>query len=261
MEVTKTKYLTLDIDENKVAILTISNPPVNAFNLEMFDEIDMIEHDPAIDWANVRCLLVRSEGKYFSAGLNMNDLGALTPFDISSRLPKYHAIYRWFQDANFPVVMAVQKLCPGAGCELILGSDICIAGESAKFSLPELDFGLAPDMGGTARLARAVGPRVAKRILLCGDALTAEEAKAYGLIEFVVPDDELQQFAMDLATKLAKKSKWAMRFAKKGINCAAEGGMEAGLLLEQVQSTFCLGAEDKEEAVKAFFEKRDPVFK
>lgn len=261
MEAAKTKYLTLDIDDNSVATLTISNPPVNAFKLEMFDELDIIEHNPSVDWANVRALLVRSEGKYFSAGLDMGDLGFLNPFEISSRLPKYHAIYRWFQDANFPVVMAVQKLCPGAGCELILSSDICVAGESAKFSLPELNFGLSPDMGGTARLARAVGPRAAKRILLCGDPLTAEEARQLGLIEFVVPDDELQEYAYNLAVKLAKKSKWAMRFAKKGINCAAEGGMEPGLLLEQVQSTFCLGAEDKDEAVKAFFEKREPVFK
>ena len=261
MEAAKTELLTLEIDENHVGILTICNPPVNAFKLQMFDEIDQIQHNPNVDWASVRCLLIRSEGKFFSAGLDIGDLGWLDPLKISNLLPTYHAIYRWFQDANFPVVMAIQKLCPGAGMEMLFASDIAIAGESTKFQLPELNFGLAPDMGGTARLARAVGPRAAKKILLVGDPFTAQEALQWDLVQYVVPDDELDQFSRGLALRLAKKSKWAMRFAKKGINCAAEGGMEAGLLVEQIQSTFCLGAEDKEEAVKAFFEKREPEFK
>jgi enoyl-CoA hydratase len=115
-------------------------------------------------------------------------------------------------------------------------------------------------MGGSARLTRLVGPRYAKKILMLGEPMSAEEAERIGLIEFVVPEDTLSEFSLSLAKKLAAKPAWAMKFIKKAVNVSAEGGLQAGLLFEQVQSAFCCGLNDKDEAIKAFFEKRDPSF-
>ncbi len=253
----KTDHLTFSMTDG-IGTLTIENPPVNVFTTDMLAEMRDVQY--AMKTMDLRVVVIRSEGKYFSAGLDLDDLTHLTSDIISNNLPWLQRTYGFWQDINAPVIASVQKLCTGSGVELMLASDICVAAEGTQFSLPEVGYGLAPDMGGTARLTRLVGPRMAKKILLCGETLDAAEAQRIGLIEYVVEPDNLETFTYDLAKKFAAKPKWALRMAKKGINVAAEGGLEVGLLFEQAQSTFCCGRPDKDEAAKAFFEKRDPVF-
>lgn len=160
-----------------------------------------------------------------------------------------------------PVIASVHGLCYGSAMELILGCDIRIASRDARFSIPEVRFGLSPDMGGTVRLTRLVGVGQAKRLIIGCDEITAEEAFQIGLIEILVDREELEEKTMKMARRIANLPPVAVRFAKKGINVADESSVAAGLLFEQAQSTFCCGTEDQNEGIDAFFEKRKPVFK
>ena len=127
-----------------------------------------------------------------------------------------------------------------------------IAAEGARFSLPEVQLGLSPDMGGTSRLTRLVGLGQAKRLILTGEEVDAQEALRIGLVEVVVPPEELEARAMKMAKTIARSPAAAVRFAKKGVNLTDEGGLYAGRLFEQAQSTYCCGTEDLQNAIAAY---------
>ncbi|SHN83873.1 Enoyl-CoA hydratase/isomerase [Desulfitobacterium chlororespirans DSM 11544] len=159
------------------------------------------------------------------------------------------------------MVAAVNGACYGSGFEMITACDIRLASADARFAIPETCFGLAPDMGGTQRLPRLVGPGQAKRLILACEEIDAQEALQMGFIELIEKNYEgLQARALKLAQQIANNPPWAVRFGKKAINAAADSSIAGGLLLEQIQSAFCCGTQDQNEAVAAFFEKRKPVF-
>ena len=155
------------------------------------------------------------------------------------------------------MVAAVQGYCIGSGIEMILGCDIRIAAENARFRLPEVSLGLSPDMGGTTRLTKLVGIGQAKRLIMGCQEIKAQEALNLGLVEEVVKEEELEARAL-VAEKMAAYPFSYMGWAK-GINMAQK--RTAALLFEQAQSSSCFSSEDLKEAVAAFMEKRKPQFK
>lgn len=247
--------------ENGVATITLNHPETfNAVNQALINELEkvqlLIEQDKTI-----RAVIINANGEHFSAGIDLKMLRQANSQQIMDHLAWLQQVYGRWQEWPIPVIAAVQGLCYGSGVELILGCDIRIASDDARLSIPEVRFALAPDMGGTTRLTKLVGAGQAKRLIMGCEEIGADEALRMGLVEIVVPRDQLMERALKLARKMASLPPVGLRFAKKGINVASESSVAAGLLFEQAQSTFCCGTADLKEAIDAFFEKRKPEFK
>jgi len=209
----------------------------------------------------LRALAIVANGDNFSAGIDLNDLHRVSPEIVKKTLTRTQGLYSFWQDLSIPVVIGIQGFCFGAAVELALSCDIRVAADNLKLSMPEVKFGLAPDMGGTTRLTKLVGAGHAKRIILTCEEINAQDALNIGLVEKVVPAQQLREITIGLAKRMSYYPPSSVAFAKKGINVAQESSIAAGLLFEQAQSTYCCGTEDITEAISAFFEKRKPSFK
>ena len=159
------------------------------------------------------------------------------------------------------VVMAINGFALGGGCELAMAGDIRIASERARLGQPEINLGLIPGYGGTQRLSRLVGKGMAKLIVLSGDMVDAQEALRIGLVDKVVPADQLMATAKGLAKQLAAKAPIALALAKKSINEGLETDLERGCALEASLFGVVTDTEDRVEGTSAFLEKRPPQFK
>ncbi len=237
--------------EKGIGILTLNRGPFNIFDKGFYEELSEVEGFIE-EQDGIRCIVINADGKCFSAGIDLNDLLDVDSEYVLRKLPWLQKIYGFWQEQNYPVIAAVQGLCIGSGLEFILGADIRIASEDAVFALPEVQIGLAADMGGTSRLTRLVGVGQAKRIALTGEKIAAEEALKIGLVEVVVPLEELNDRAMKMAKAIARSPEAAVRFAKKGINATDEGGLRAGQMFEQAQSAYCCGTEDLKNGIRAY---------
>ena len=244
------KYFLFSLEKG-VGVLTPNRPPYNIFEAGFYPELGEVE-DVITRTEGIRCMVINANGKCFSAGIDLNYLQGVSSSYVLEKLPWLQRIYGFWQEQNYPVIAAVQGLCTGSGLEFILGADIRIAAEGARFSLPEVQLGLSPDMGGTSRLTRLVGMGQAKRLILAGEEIDAQEALRIGLVEVVVPLEELSERSMKMAMTIARSPAAAVRFAKKGINLTDEGGLYAGRIFEQAQSTYCCGTEDLQNAIAAY---------
>lgn len=254
------KHLAFNKD-GKIGIITLDN--AKGFNLVGTDflyELEEIQKAIIADH-DLGGIVINANGDHFSAGIDLKFLKGVSSQFIMDNLVWLQNLYSFWQELPIPVIAAVHGFCYGSATELILGCDIRIAADNARFSIPEVRFGLSPDMGGTTRLTHLVGMGQAKRLIMGCEEIDAEEALRIGLIEILVKPEDLNKRAMKMANTMANFPPAAIRFAKKGINLANESSVEAGLLFEQVQSTYCCGTEDLREGVTAFLEKRKPVFK
>ncbi|HBV88852.1 MAG TPA: enoyl-CoA hydratase [Desulfosporosinus sp.] len=254
------KHLNFNKD-GRIGIITLDN--AKGFNLvgtDFLHELDEIQKEILADH-DLGGIVINANGDNFSAGIDLKFLKDVSSQFIMDNLVWLQNLYSFWQELPIPVIAAINGLCYGSATELILGCDIRIAADNARFSIPEVRFGLSPDMGGTTRLTHLVGIGQAKRLIMGCEEIDAEEALRIGLIEIMVTKETLNERAMKLAHKMAGFPPAGIRFAKKGINLANESSVQAGLLFEQAQSTFCCGTEDLREAVTAFLEKRKPVFK
>lgn len=253
------KYFLYQV-EGTIGIITFNQPEnYNLVSWPLWEELEEIQLACEKD-KNLRAVIINANGDHFSAGVNLKDLRDIDSQYIMDRLVWLQKLYSRWQEWPIPVIAAVHGLTYGSAVELILGCDIRIAADNTKLSIPEVRFGLTPDMGGTTRLTHLVGIGQAKRLLMGCEEIDAQEALRIGLVEIVVPKEELMLRAMKLANRIAGMPPAAVSFAKKGVNVANESSVAASLLFEQAQSTFCCGTEDQNEAIDAFFEKRKPVF-
>lgn len=253
------KLLKLEKQDAIGTIILDNAAKFNVIGTEFLDELEALQQELAKD-LTLKAIAIVANGENFSAGIDLKFLKTVSSAYMKAELRHLQELYSFWQKLAIPVVVGVQGYCFGSGVELILGCDIRVAAKTARFSLPEVKFGLAPDMGGTTRLTKLVGVGQAKRIILTGDEINADEAHRIGLVEFVVPLEELKETTLKLATKMSLMPSSSMRFAKKGINLAAESSVATGLLFEEAQSIYCCGTEDLKEAVAAFMEKRMAVF-
>jgi enoyl-CoA hydratase len=159
------------------------------------------------------------------------------------------------------VIAAVNGFALGGGCELAMACDIRIASEKAKLGQPEVNLGILPGGGGTQRLPRLVGIGNAYKLLYTGDMVTANEALRMGLVDEVVPHDQLMERVRALADKIAEKSPVALELIKDGVKASTRMPLDEGVRLETTLFGLAFSSEDKEEGVKAFLEKRPADFK
>ncbi len=244
--------------EGKVVILTLNRPEkLNTLDPNVWRELEIAANEiEAME--DVGAVIINGAGKHFSAGIDLSVLEQLDSEFILKNLAWAQSVYTRWEEFSVPVIAAVQGVCYGSAVELILACDIRVAADNLRISIPEVRFGLAPDMGGTTRLPKLIGPGQAKRLIYSCDELDAGEAARIGLIEVAVEKDKLMEEAIALANRIAAHPPVAVKMAKKGINLAMDSSVAAGLLFEQAQSTYCCGTQDQKEAIKAFFAANSP---
>lgn len=246
--------------EGPIATVTLNRPDrMNTMGFGPWKEIHRLQDEIEAN-RDIRVVIIKADGPHFSVGIDLKDLAGADAGFVIDNINYLQRTYTRWQEMNAVVIAAVHGLCYGAATEMITACDIRIASEDARFGIQEVNFGLAPDMGGTQRLPRLVGLGQAKRMILACEEIDAREAKEIGLVEIVVPREDLFARAEKLAKKIIEKPPWAVRFGKKAINASQDSSLAGGLLLEQIQSTFCCDTADQKEAIQSFFEKRKPSF-
>jgi len=254
------KNIKLDI-EAPLAIVTISRPEVlNALNAEMLDELDHCFSE--LEKSNeVRCVIITGAGeKSFVAGADIKELNQDTVITGKARALRGQAIYAKIENLSKPVIAAINGFALGGGCELALACDIRLASDKAKLGQPEVNLGIIPGYGGTQRLARVVGPGLAKKMIFSGDFVKADEALRIGLVDAVYPGEELMAEARKLAQKIATKGPIAVKSAKEAINLGLNTDLKSGLQFEAEAFGAICATEDKLEGTGAFLEKREAKF-
>ena len=243
----------------RVGIVQLNRPhALNALNLslknELLDAVEAFDCD-----ADVGCILITGSDKAFAAGADIKEMADKTYIDIFRA--DYTADYERLARVRKPVIAAVAGFALGGGCELAMMCDFIIAADNAKFGQPEIRLGIIPGIGGTQRLARAVGKAKAMDLILTGRMMDAAEAERSGLVARVVPAASLMQEAIKVAETIAALSQPSLIAAKEAVNRSFETSLAEGVRFERrlFHSTFA--TEDQKEGMAAFVEKRKPAFK
>ncbi len=242
--------------EDNIATITFNRPDArNAVNNQVRAEFAAAITEVAED-DEISVMILTGNGKAFASGVDIKEFNKTTPYHA-------HTLYRLgerVEKLEKPVIAAVNGYCLGGGNEIAMGCDIIVASEKAKFGQPEINIGIIPGGGGTQRLPRLIGVCKAKELIFTGDIISAEEALNLGLINRVVPPDQLMSTAKEIAKKMAVKSSAALKLAKQAINYGMQTSMDCGLKYEYELYSLSLSLEDKAEGVQAFIEKRAPKF-
>jgi len=207
----------------------------------------------------IGALVVAGGPKAFAAGADIAAMVDWTHADVT-RTDFITRNWETIRRVRKPVIGEVAGWAMGGGCELALACDLIVAGRSARFGLPEIRLAMLPGAGGTQRLPRAIGKAKAMDLCLSGRVLDADEADRYGLVSRVVPDERLQDETMALATTIAGYSLPALRAIKESLNRAFESSLAEGILFERRQLHARFASDDAHEGMRAFIEKRPPVF-
>jgi enoyl-CoA hydratase/carnithine racemase len=236
--------------EGDVGALVIDKPPLNLFDRELVD--GLVEGVAAAAADSPRALVVRGEGKVFTGGVDVHefdDLGGPAGQEFASELL---ALTHSIEDLPFPTLAAVHKLCLTAGLELALACDLIWAGESAQFGLVERVVGVTPFMGGTQRMAERAGPARAREFVYSGNPYPASELERWGVINRVVPDDEVHSSALEFATHLAVGPPHAHAATKRIVRAQVDGGTRAADAVTPREAATLFETEDLKRAVKTF---------
>jgi len=249
----------LEVHEN-IVIITMNRPKaLNALNNQTLEELEWII--TALETAqDVRGVILTGEGKAFVAGadiVQMQDYGREEGRDYANFA---QSVFSRLECLEKPVLAAVNGFALGGGCELALSCDFIYASEKAKFGQPEVNLGVIPCFGGTQRLTRAIGARMAKELIYTGRHISADEAMACGLVNKVVPAEKLMEEALSTMKLIATKAPMAVRYSKVAINHGSEMNLQNGLELEKDLAGITFGTEDKMTGMKAFLNKETPVF-
>jgi enoyl-CoA hydratase/carnithine racemase len=242
-----------------VLLLRLNRPEkLNALSKELLKDLVAIladaEGDPAIG-----CVILTGNGRAFSAGADISDMleRGVESYVDPDRLDRWSRIEAFSK----PLIAAVNGFALGGGLELALVCDIIIAADVAKFAAPEIKIGSFPGDGGTQRLPRAVGRSFATQMILTGEMVEAAVAERKGLVSEVVPSDALIARTVELASSIAARSVAITPYAKRAVQVAFELPLTEGLLEERRLTVEAFATEDRMEGLRAFAEKRAPVFK
>lgn len=243
-----------------IALVTINRPKaLNALNTAVITELmDAFTYIQAAGEAEVAILT--GEGRSFVAGADiaqMKDLNTKEGRDMTILGQK---LMELIENIDKPVIAAVNGFALGGGCEISMACDIRIASEKAKFGQPEVNLGIIPGYGGTQRLPRLVGKGMAKYLIMTGAQIDAQEAYRIGLVQKVVPAEELMEEAKKTALTIIGKAPIAIKMAKHAVNNGMNVDLRSGVAYEAEAYTTTFGTEDRIEGMSAFVEKREANF-
>lgn len=243
----------------RVLLLTLNRPAArNALNNGLLSELASTLEAAAVDSEISVCVITGNE-RFFAAGADLNEMAEKDlPATLNDIRPQLWARINAFSK---PLIAAVNGYALGAGCELALLCDVAIAGENARFGLPEITLGIMPGAGGTQRLIRSVGKSLASKMVLTGESITARQALAVGLVSDVHPDALTLEYALKQAALMARHSPLALQAAKQALRQSQEMALTAGLAQERQLFTLLAATEDRREGIDAFLQKRTPEFK
>lgn len=247
--------------EDNIAILSFNRPKVlNALDSSVLTElnqaIDEIEKDN-----DINVLIITGEGKAFVAGADISEMRDKTAKEGRHFGELGSMVFRKIELMEKPVIAAVNGFALGGGCELAMSCDIRIAGEKAKFGQPEVGLGITPGFAGTQRLPRLVGTSKAKELIFTANIINAKEAEKIGLVNMVVPQEELMDEALKMAKKISANGQIAVKYSKAAINRGINCDLDTAIEIEKDLFGLCFATEDQKEGMSAFLEKRSPEFK
>ena len=252
-------YVTINYTkEENIGLITLNRPEsLNAISLELDRElIKLLDEIGADD--EVRIIIITGSPRAFSAGFDISDVSQL--LSLFSEGKSLGCMNR-MEELGKPIIGAINGIATGGGLELALACDLRIASDKALFGLGEVKLGVIPAAGGTQRLPRLIGATKAKELLFFGDPMDAQEAYRVGLVNKVVPADSLMAEAKAWAKTLSQRAPLAMKAGKAALNNGVQMSLPLALNYEAKQAALIFNSEDREEGIKAFFEKRQPVFK
>ncbi len=245
-----------------ILFVTIDRPKVlNALNAATVEEIYHL-FAAAHDDPTIKAVILTGGGeKAFVAGADINELARKTPITGKQTSERGQFVLAYIERFPKPVIAAINGFALGGGCEIALACHIRIASEKAHLGLPEVTLGIIPGYGGTQRMARLLGKGKALELICTGDRIGAAEAERIGLVNKVVPADQLMAVAEEMARKIMSRGPLAIRAAIEAVNMGSEMSIREGEFLEATLFGLLCASEDTKEGMNAFLEKRPANFK
>jgi len=246
------EFVRLEVADG-VGTIRLDRPKMNALNAQVQEEIREAAHQASAD-DDVKAVVVWGGERVFAAGADIKEMAAMSYTDMVKRSTGLTTAFTAVARIPKPVVAAVNGYALGGGCELALCADIRIAAEDATLGQPEILLGIIPGAGGTQRLSRLVGPSRAKDIIFTGRFVKADEALAIGLVDKVVPADQVYAEALAWAGRFAGAATYALRAAKEAIDRGLEVDLETGLEIERQQFAALFATRDRTIGMESFVE-------
>ena len=242
-----------------IGTIRLDRPPMNALNIQLQEELRDAAREATLD-DRVRAVVIYGGPKVFAAGADIKEMAGMGYAAMAARAGELSGAFNAVARIPKPVVAAINGYALGGGCELALTADWRVAADNATLGQPEITLGVIPGAGGTQRLARLVGPARAKDIIMSGRFVKAEEALAIGLVDRVVPQDEVYTAAVELVAQYVHGPALALRAAKAAVDGGLDMDLASGLAWESQLFAGLFATADKAEGMAAFREKRKPTF-
>jgi len=244
--------------KERVGIIKINRPKaLNALNIDVLKDLDAAFSAMDAD-KDVLCIVLTGEGKAFVAGADIAQMKGLSCDEARAFAEVGQSTFRRIERLSKPVIAAVNGFALGGGLELAMACDFRLASDKAKLGQPEVTLGVIPGFGGTTRLRRSVGEGNARMLLFTGEMIGPEEAYRIGLVQKVIPADELLEEAVKMAQIIASRGPASLHLMKKLLSTNAELGLEAAATFESMAFGACFATGEAKEGMEAFLEKRPP---
>lgn len=256
-----TKTILLEV-QNNIAKITLNRPDAaNAFSKSMLHNLKEILSEIKYD-QNIRTVIITGAGeKVFCAGADLKERSTMSQVEVKQTVSLIRQVVNDVEQLPMPVIAAINGAAFGGGLELALACDIRVAADTAKVGLTETSLAIIPGAGGTQRLSRLIGIGKAKELIYTARRVNAQEAKELGILEHVIPVEELLNKAIEIAERIAENGPIAVNQAKIAINRGIEVDLQTGLQIEQMAYAITIPTKDRIEGLTAFKEKRKPVYK
>jgi enoyl-CoA hydratase len=246
--------------EDRIGVITLNKPPANALSQSMIVEIgealDTFEEN-----SDVRVIVMHGEGRFFAAGADIKEFtGIKHGSEFADLARDGQRIFRHMETATKPIIAAIHGAALGGGLELAMACHMRIASENTQLGMPELQLGLVPGFAGTQRLPKLVGKAKAMEMLLSSEAIKAQEAEKFGLINRTVPEGAHLEVAMKLAALIRHKGARSVQYIMELLQHAETDPIERGQEKEAVRFGDVFETKDAQEGISAFLEKRKPQF-